>query len=209
MVWLSVGTPGASARRVVPGVGGVEALDDGLLAPKSHLLLGVSGGGPPRDPDLLGGAQALLDHDHLLVEGDDGRVALLAHRDGRLDPAVERDALDLDPLDRERRVDDLDLLADLGPDADRAGHLLALADDRPLLDHRHGHPLFRGRLRHLAPLPLPGPNALRRGMFRCAAAEHRPGPRNWETGDRPQAAVLSLPRPPPASPAASRVTASR
>src|SRR4051795_8285807 len=98
MVWLSVGTPGASARRVVPGVGGVEALDDGLLAPERDPLLGVAGGGPPRDPNLLGGAQTLLDHHHLLVEGDDGRVALLAHRDGSVEPAVERPAPHADPL---------------------------------------------------------------------------------------------------------------
>src|SRR4051795_5727667 len=79
-----------SVGGAVPGLGRVEALDDGLLAPERDPLLGVAGGGPPRDPDLLGGAQALLDpHPHLLVEGDDGRVALLPHRDGSVDPAVE------------------------------------------------------------------------------------------------------------------------
>src|SRR4051812_26679854 len=138
----------ASARRVVPGVGGVEALDDGLLAPERDPLLGVSGGGPPRDPDLLGDAQALLDHHHLLVEGDDGGLALLAHRDGGVDPAVERDALELDLLDGERRVDDLLGRADLGPDPHRAGDFAVLADDRPLLDHGHGHPLRGAPPRH-------------------------------------------------------------
>src|SRR3954447_17424423 len=148
MVWLSVGTSGDSAQRVVPGVGGVEALDDGLLAPERDPLLGVSGGGPPRDPDLLGGAQALLDHDHLLVEGDDGRVALLARRDGGVDPAVERPALDLELLDGERRVDDLLGRPDLGPHPHRTRDLPVLADHGPLLDYRHGHPLRGTPPRH-------------------------------------------------------------
>jgi hypothetical protein len=55
-----VGCPGPSAR-VVPGLGRVEALDDGLLAPERDPLLGVASEGLPCDPDLFGGAQALLD----------------------------------------------------------------------------------------------------------------------------------------------------
>src|SRR3954453_16735927 len=149
---------GASARRAVPGVGGVEALGDGLLPPERDPLLGVAGGGPPRDPDLLGGAQALLDHDHLLLEGPHGRAPPLPHRPGRLDPSVERHPLDLDPLDGERRVDDLLGRLDLGPHPHRAGDLAALAHHRTLLNHGEGHPLSRGRLRHLGRLLLSGPN---------------------------------------------------
>src|SRR3954452_8568579 len=171
---------GASARRVVPGVGGVEALDDGLLPPERDPLLGVAGGGPPRDPDLLGGAQALLDHHHLLVEGDDGRVALLARRDGGVDPAVERPALDLDLLDGERRVDDLLGRPDLGPHPHRTRDLPVLADHGPLLDHWHSHPL--GGIHPLRGTPPRHPwlssahsgtwrTVRRRGMFRGGAAE--------------------------------------
>src|SRR3954447_12079693 len=65
-------TPGAgpSVGLAVPGLGRVEALDDGLLAPERHPLLGVAGGGAPGDPDPLGGAQALLHHPHLPAGGD-------------------------------------------------------------------------------------------------------------------------------------------
>ena len=85
-------------------------------------------------------------------------------------------ALDLDLLDGERRVDDLLGRPDLGPHPHRARDLPVLADHGPLLDHRHGHPLLRGRLRHLGRLLLSEPNAPRCGMFRCVAAKAGPGP---------------------------------
>ena len=117
-------------------------------------LLGraAAGGLPPDEMNLLGGPQTLLDHDHLLVEGDDRGVALLPHRDGCLHPAAERDPFHLDLLGAEGFVDDLLVLMNDGAHAHPAGQPLALADHRPLLDHGDGLAVIVDAVLHLCPV---------------------------------------------------------
>ena len=120
------------------------------------VLASAAGGLPPDEMNLLGGPQPCLDHDHLLVQGDDRGVALLPHRDGGLHPViVEGNALHLDLLGAEGRVDDLLVLVDDGAYADPTGQPLALADDRPLLNQGNGLAVIVeavGQLRHRCPI---------------------------------------------------------
>src|SRR3712207_6795873 len=98
------------------------------------MLGSLPGGLPPGDADLLGRPQALLDHRHLLEEGDDRSLTFLPHRDGCFDPAVERHPFHLDLLGGQGLIDDFLVLVDDGPDAHAASELLPLEDDDPLLD---------------------------------------------------------------------------
>ena len=93
--WSS-GRTTPSVRVVISAAGYVEALHHRLLASQRDMLGCLPGGPPPGDADLLGGPQALLDHHHLLEEGDDRGLTLLPHRDGCFHPAVDRHPFHLD-----------------------------------------------------------------------------------------------------------------
>jgi hypothetical protein len=124
-------------------------LDHRLLAPEHDATRGVAGDPPLGEADLLDQAQALLDHDHLLVNGDDRDLALLPDQGGLLHPAIDGHPLRVDLLDPERLLDDLLVLADDGPHAHSAGDLLPLEDDSPLLDQGDCRVVVGELIRHL------------------------------------------------------------
>jgi len=92
--------------------------DHGVLRPQRDDLLVPFRAAQAPYADLFLEHQPALDHDDLLHDGKDRHVAFLANGRHSLDRAADRHPLDLDPLMRQRLVDELLVLVRDRRDAD-------------------------------------------------------------------------------------------
>jgi hypothetical protein len=126
--------------------GAVDAGDSDLLRAGCHGLDMRFPNGYAAHMDLFLENKAPLDDEHLLDHGDDGRVAVHAHRRDRFDNAVNRNMLDLNPFVNEIFFDDL--FTDAGRDgsADAARFDTSTADGEPFGEKRQHLLVLRVRL---------------------------------------------------------------